>query len=151
MAGASSPISSRKMVPPAGRLEASPLVPHGAGEGPGDVAEQLALQHALGQGRAVDRHERPVGTRAEVVDRAGDQLLAGAAFAFDEHRGLGVGHLLDQPEDLLHRLALAHDVVQPVGPGKVLAELDQLGHVAKHDHARPRFARGRAAGDWSAR
>ena len=44
--------------PAGGRLETAPLVARRAGERPFDVAEQLALQHALGQGRAVDGHER---------------------------------------------------------------------------------------------
>ena len=45
-------------------------------------------------------------------------------------------------EDLLHRLALADDVVEPVAAGEVSFERDQFGDVAKHDHA---AARGSSA------
>ena len=75
------------------------------------MAEQLAFQQRLGQGGAVDLHERPVGAQAVVVDRAGDQLLAGAALAADQHGGVAVGDLLDEPVHLLHRVALADHVV----------------------------------------
>ena len=122
-------------MPPVGRFESALLVARGAGEGPLHVAEQLALQHPLGQCRAVHGHERPVGPRAEVVDGPGDQFLARAALALDQHRGVGVGHLLDQLEDLPHRLALADHIVEPILPGDVGAELDQLGGVAEDDHA----------------
>ena len=40
--------------------------------------------------------------RRELVDGAGDQLLAGAAFAGDENRGGAGGDQLDEAEDLLH-------------------------------------------------
>ena len=39
------------------------------------------------------------------------QLLAGPAFAGDQHRGLGLRYLADELEDLLHRLALADDAL----------------------------------------
>ena len=47
-----------------------------AGEGAALVAEELALEQGLGDRAAVDRHERPVGSRAVRVDRARDELLA---------------------------------------------------------------------------
>ena len=54
------------------------------------VPEQLALDHALGERRAVDAHERPRGARARVVDQPRDQLLAGAGLAGDEQRRVGL-------------------------------------------------------------
>ncbi len=39
--------------------------------------------------RAVDRDKRTVGARAERVQRAGEELLAGAALAFEQHRRVG--------------------------------------------------------------
>ena len=60
------------------RLEPAGPVVDGAGERALDVAEQLALQQALGQGAAVDADVGAGRSRAEVVDGAGDQLLAGA-------------------------------------------------------------------------
>ena len=49
-----------------------------AGERAARVAEQLGLEHALGDRAAVHRDERPGGARRRLVERAGDQLLAGA-------------------------------------------------------------------------
>jgi hypothetical protein len=60
----------------------------GAGEAALAVTEELAL-HQLGRDRAaVDRHEGPGRARAQAVDVARDDLLAGARFAVDEHRRL---------------------------------------------------------------
>ena len=63
----------------------------GAGERALLVAEQLRLEQRLGNRRAVDGHERTVGARAQRVQRAGEQLLAGAALAFEEHGRVGGG------------------------------------------------------------
>ena len=62
-------------------LEAARFALRGAGEGPFLVTEQLGLEQGLGNRRAIDRHERPVGPRAEHVQRPGKQLLPGAALA----------------------------------------------------------------------
>ena len=61
----------------------------GAGERPLDVAEQLALEQALRQGGAVDLDERPARARAGLVDRRGQELLARAALAPDQHGRVG--------------------------------------------------------------
>ena len=44
------------------------------------------------------------------MDRPGHQLLAGAAFAGDQHRGIGRRHQGDPLEHLLHGGALAQQV-----------------------------------------
>ena len=75
----------------------------GAGEGALLVAEQLALEQRLGQGGAVDRDERLAPPGREVVDRLGDQLLAGARFALDQHRARDRRHLLDLDQQFLDR------------------------------------------------
>ena len=79
--GLSSPISSRKNVPPS----ASSMRPRrrcrGAGERALLVAEQLALEQRLRQRGAVDRHERSRRALAPGVQRARGDLLAGAALA----------------------------------------------------------------------
>jgi hypothetical protein len=48
------------------------------------VAEQLGFEQLLGDRRAVERHEG-FRARAEIVQAAGDQLLAAAGFATDQH------------------------------------------------------------------
>ena len=55
-----SPISSRKSVPPSASSKRPRFVRLGVGEGAALVAEQLALEQALGHRRAVDLDERPV-------------------------------------------------------------------------------------------
>ena len=46
------------------------------------------------------------------MDGPGDQLLAGAGLARDQHGGHGLGDALDDGEDLLHLRALADDVCE---------------------------------------
>ncbi len=67
----------------------------GAGEGALFVAEEFALQQALGNRSAIDRHERPFGPPAAAMNAAGDQFLAGAGLAANQHVDVGVGHLLE--------------------------------------------------------
>ena len=50
------------------------------------------------------------------MDRAGDQLLAGAALAGDQHRRGGAGDLRDERLELLHRRVAADDLVAIVRP-----------------------------------
>ena len=57
--GGSSPISSRKSVPPSAASKRPAVRRGGAGEGALLVAEELALEQALGDRGAVDRDERP--------------------------------------------------------------------------------------------
>ena len=72
------------------RLEGALPGRDGAGERAPLVAEELALDQALGQRRAVDGDERRRRVRAEPVQVARDQLLAGAALA-EISTGLGIG------------------------------------------------------------
>ena len=95
-------ISSRKIAAGVRGLEPAGPVVDGAGERALDVAEQLALQQALGQGAAVDADVGAGRPRAEVVDGAGDQLLAGAGLADDQDAGARRGDLAGDPEDLAH-------------------------------------------------
>src|SRR5262245_22079977 len=67
------------------RLEQATPGGDGARERSALVTEQLRLEQRLGDRRAIDDDERPLGARACVVDRARDQLLAGARLALDEH------------------------------------------------------------------
>ena len=64
-----------------GRFEAAGAVVDRAGERAADVAEELAFEQAFAQRAAVDADERPIAALAQLVDRVGDQLLAGARFA----------------------------------------------------------------------
>src|SRR3989442_2142112 len=46
------------------------------------------------------------------MDGTGHQLLAGAGFPFDQHRGAGTSHLADQPQHLANGAAFTDDVVR---------------------------------------
>ena len=83
------------------------------------MAEQFGFQQVLGQGGAVDRDQGLARAGAGTVDGAGHQLLAGAGFPGDEHRGLGGRHGGD---DLAHG-ADGGAAAQDLGPGGGLAEL----------------------------
>src|SRR5206468_2163741 len=56
-----------------------------------DVPEQLALEQGLRDRRAIDRDEGAGGEATTLVNRASDQLFAGAALAGDQERRLRVG------------------------------------------------------------
>ena len=49
-----------------------------------------------------------------MVNRAGDQLLAGTGFAADQHRGSALRHLAHHAEHAAERLAAADDLVEVV-------------------------------------
>ena len=74
-----------------GDFELARLVAIGAGEAALDVAEQLRLEQRLGQAGAVDRDEGSRGAGPLRLNRAGDELLADAALAGDEHLRVGPG------------------------------------------------------------
>ena len=92
--------------PAAGLLQAALTLPHGAGEGPPLVPEQLRLQDPLRQGRAVDLDEGAVGAGAAAVQDAGQHPLAGAALALEQDGGLGIGHAQHLHENAAHARAL---------------------------------------------
>ena len=92
----------------------------GVGEGPLLVAEQFALGQRFGDGRAVDGDKRLVAAAAEVMDRLGDNLLARAVFAQDQHGQVGVGHAADDRPQGLDGRTLAH---QPHFVRRLLGDL----------------------------
>ena len=76
-------------MPPLARTNRPARLARASVNAPARVAEQLALEQRLGQRRAVDRDERPARAPPLLVQRARDQLLAGAALARDQHRRVG--------------------------------------------------------------
>src|SRR5689334_8421625 len=67
------------------------------------MTKQRALDQAIGQGSAIQLDERLVAAIALVVNGAGEELLAGAAFTLQQHRrASGRGHrdgLQNAPND----------------------------------------------------
>ena len=70
-------------------LEATRLSADCAGECAFLVTEQLGFEQPLGDGGTVDGDEWTIGARAERVEGARKELLARAAFALEEHGGVG--------------------------------------------------------------
>ena len=93
--------------------EEAALVGDGAGERALGVAEELALEQRLGDRAAVDRDEGLVRARARAVDRAREQLLAGAALALDQDARVARGHALRLGEQVLHQRGARDDVLAP--------------------------------------
>ena len=77
------------------------------GEGPLDVAEELALEECFGYGAHVDRDHQLAAAARAVVNLAGEHLLARAVLARDEDVGIRCGDLLDDLADASHRGARA--------------------------------------------
>lgn len=105
-----------------GDLEEAFLVVGGAGEGAFHVAEEFAFQQGFRQSAAILGHEGLVAPVAAVVQGPGDQLLAGAAGAFQQHGGGGVLHLFDDLEDLQHFRAFADDIGVEVAGVELFAD-----------------------------
>ncbi len=92
-----------------GHLDASGLGPEGPGEGATLVSEEFALQQRARNGRAVHLDERPAAPHRMLMKVLANDLLAGAALAFDQDRNVGVrdfeqaapnrGHCFGLPED----------------------------------------------------
>ena len=105
-------ISSRKIDARVCGLEPSGPVVDRAGERALDVPEELAFQQAFGQGPAVDADVGARRSRAEVVDGARDQFLAGSGLAHDQDAGARRRDLSGRAEDLAHGRAFTEDAGQ---------------------------------------
>src|SRR5439155_10955501 len=89
------------------------LVSGRAGERPLLVAEQLGFNQIFGNRRAVDLDERALRPLAVVMNRVGNELLAGSVLPLDQDVRIPAGHAFDQLEHFVHLLALADDVPEP--------------------------------------
>jgi hypothetical protein len=84
------------------------------------MAEEFAFQQARRNGRTVQLHEGPAAPSAQIVNGAGQQLLAGPGLAEDEHRRVRRRHELDLLQHLLQRGAVSDDLFEVVlGPDLV--------------------------------
>jgi hypothetical protein len=93
-----------------GEFEAADFLVDGTGEGAAFVAEKLGFEQAGGNGGAIDFDEGAFTARAEIVDGAGDELLAGAGFAEDENGGRCRRDELDLGESALERSTVTDDL-----------------------------------------
>src|SRR5579859_626323 len=69
------------------------------------VAEQFALNQMLRQRAAIEIHPGLGAPEGEVMDGAGDQLLAASTFTGNQYSGVGLCNLNHQLHQLLHGLA----------------------------------------------
>src|SRR4029077_12822711 len=100
--------------PPVRQLESPDFLADGPGEGAFLVAKQLALQQSSGDGRTIQFDKGTALPRAQVVNGAGDQLLAGAGFAPNEHRGASGGDRLYLTENAAEGSAIPDDLPEVV-------------------------------------
>ena len=87
----------------------------GPGEGALLIAEQFRGDQGGRKGGAVDGDERTGAASRPCVQRAGSQLLSGAALAGDQHRVVGAGEALHHLQDLTHRRAVADEFRLAIG------------------------------------
>ncbi|MCY1291392.1 hypothetical protein D9M70_405780 [compost metagenome] len=91
-----------------GAFEVALVLAVGPGKAAALVAEHLALDQRGRDRAAIDREERLAAPRRQLVHGLRGQLLAGAAFADQQHRGLGGRHARELVIDRLHHLRTAH-------------------------------------------
>ena len=95
-----------------GQLETANLLRYGSGERASLVTKKLTFQQIQRNGSAIQLYERTPASRAEVVNCARDQLLAGACLSLDKNGGIGWRHAFDLFKDRLQSRALAYDLFE---------------------------------------
>ena len=81
-------------------------------------AEELGLEQRLDERRAIDGDERTVPAPAQVVDLTGDELLADAALAFEQH-----GEIRVRATRSIVSAASASRASMPISGGRAVALL----------------------------
>src|SRR5690348_14527875 len=108
------------------QLEAPYALRDGARKGALFVAEHLALEKACRDGGAVEFDEGGLAARAEIVDGARQQFLAGAGFAVNQNRGVGGGDGFDLFEYGLQRGSLSDDFLEAMVGADLAFQVDFL-------------------------
>ena len=99
----SSAISSRKSVPPCARSKAPEWAVTAPGEGAALVAQQLALYEVRRHRTAVEDDERPIGSRALIVEHVREDVLPGAGLPDEGDGDVGLRKSSEDVEDFVHR------------------------------------------------
>src|SRR5271154_6525081 len=81
-----------------------------AGEGALFVTEQLALDQVLGQRSTVDVDPGPAAPIRSLVNRVGDEFLAGSGFAGDQHAFGMAGDAVYHAHEAVHHRAREYEV-----------------------------------------
>jgi hypothetical protein len=95
-----------------GQLEAADFLAYGAGERAAFVAEEFRLEKAGGNRGAIDFDESAFAPRAAIVDGAGDEFLAGAGLAQNEHGGSGRSDQFQLRQSALERGTFSDDFLE---------------------------------------
>src|ERR1043166_3406757 len=109
--------------PRMGALESAGLVGPRVGEGAFDMSEELVLDKALREDAAGHLDERFFLSRRVVVDRLGDELLAGPALAFDQDVRLARGDGFYEIVDRLHAGRFSDERAELAAAGQLFLEL----------------------------
>src|SRR5690606_16660246 len=96
------------------------------GESSARMSEQLALEEVRRNRSAVHCNEASVGAPGSLMESTGDELLARAALAADQHRGGSVAHALNQLIHALHRETFPNQLTGRVALLQPIFELAQL-------------------------
>ncbi len=120
----SSPISSRKIVPPSATSKRPNFRLSAPVKAPFSYPNSSLSIEAGRQGRTVHLDQRAIPAGTVLVNRPGHQFLAGARLAQDQDVGVGVGHLLDLLQGEPQRRTLANQLLEADGALDFLAEID---------------------------
>ena len=92
-----------------GHLKQAFLIFHSSGKGALDVTKQRTLKQVVVERRTVLNDKVFFRTRPVIVQRARDQLFAGAALTLNEHCGTGLHDFFKQRRHLLERRCSANN------------------------------------------
>ena len=129
-----------EQAPAVGPLEHAAVALARPRERAGLMPEQRALDQLGWQGAAVDRDQGPLPAGRQPMQALGQQLLAGARLAGEQHRRIEAGDRLEPRERLLHRRAAGDERAPRLRLAPLIAELAvlrvgptrQLGHALRH-------------------
>ena len=90
------------------------------------VPEKFAFEEPGRNSGAVHFHERPLVTRAEIVDGARDQFLAGAGFTENENRRIRRRHRLQLFQDFFQGKTFTDDLFEVVFGANLILQVEFL-------------------------
>ena len=97
-----------------GELEVADAIGACIGERALDVAEQLALEDAIGDGADIYRNQRTGGAIGGSVDPSGHNFFTGPMLASNQDVGIGRRHSFHELEDRQHDARLGDQLGQPL-------------------------------------
>src|ERR1700733_7401647 len=122
---------------------------HSTSESSAFVAEKFSLHESFRQRRAVYADERFRPPRTLLMERTGDQLFSGSAFAADDHAGGAGTHPPNGFEQVAHRIGRADEIAAKLFARNLFAQnaifaldmelLDRPAHQGANDVRIPRL------------